>query len=286
MTLQTSLRRRTSRHIRPIFGTWGPRRGFFCRAEASFRVNAQQRAVFGAHNVMTPALYAALLLSPQATSIDRYVQANLRDASFTARVERSTPAELRKINRDFAASYRFTSMNVQMKEPFKLRLTTTVEDMDVTFVMNGARRVVRTDRGLGTNENLANSPGKRQTAFDFGLLTPGLFDDFFTARFIRMDRTTGNAVFDVTYVKPKFDDTSRHRIWVDTTRKIVTKREWYNQQDVLMAIFTYENHQQVNGVWLPTRLTVRNAEGKFAGSTVYSNLRVNTGLSDDLFRVR
>ena len=235
---------------------------------------------------MTPALYAALLLTPQANSIDRHVQANLRDASFTARVERSAPAELRKINRDFAASYRFTSMNVQMKEPFKLRLTTTVEDMDVTFVMNGARRVVRTDRGLGTNENLANSPGKRQTAFDFGLLTPGLFDDFFTARFVRMDRTTGNAVFDVTYVKPKFDDTSRHRIWVDTTRKVVTKREWYNQQDVLMAIFTYENHQQVGGVWMPTRLTVRNAEGKFAGSTVYSNLRVNTGLADDLFRVR
>lgn len=231
---------------------------------------------------LTATVVAAVL--GQSYSISDVVQTRLTDASFTAQVDRAVIAELRKINNDFASAYRVKSTDVKLKEPFKMRLESNVEGNRILFVLNGANRVFRVSpAGISQRENLSKSPGKRQTLFDYGLLTPSLFQNFFTAKFVRMDRATNMAVFDVTYV-PSLDDTTRHRIWVDPTRKYVTRREWYSQVDGrLMATFEYAEPKQYSGIWIPTKLTVNNAERKFAGSMSYSNVQVNTGLADSLF---
>ncbi len=218
-------------------------------------------------------------------SIKDVWQAGLRDASFTAQVSTGNQRELAKINKDFANSYRFKSSTVKMKEPFKLRLESKVEDQNILFIVNGTTRLVRVPQAnVNIHENLAKSPGKRQTALDFGMITPGLFNELFTSKFVRNDRATGDVVFDLTYI-PKLDDTTRHRVWVDPQKKFVTKREWYSQIDGrLLATFTYENPKQSGGVWFPTRVTVRNADNKVAGVTDYTNLVVNGGLDDSLFK--
>lgn len=237
-------------------------------------------------SVMVSGVVALVLGQSSTVRIQDLVQPALRDASWRARVERSAQRELQKINRDFANSYRFSFTDVQMKEPFMLRLESTVDDQSILYILNGPIRMFRIPRaGINRRENLARAPGKRQTPLDFGLLTPSLFDNFFTARFVRNDRATGNVVFDVTYV-PSLGDTTRHRIWVDRTRRIVTKREWYSQNGgFLVATFYYEEPRSFSGIWIPTRLRVHNADDKFAGSTRYENIRVNTGLSDSIFRV-
>lgn len=219
--------------------------------------------------------------------IEDFLQSNLVDASFRAVVTRSVQSELAKINEDFARTYRFRSTQVRMMEPFMVRLDTRVDDMDILFVMNGPRKMIRIPgANIAHREDLSRAPGKRQTAFDFGLLTPSLFRDLYDAEFVRMDRRTGQPIFDVTY-KPSLRDGTRSRIWVDPERKVIARREWYSQRGGhLQATFEYRDVRNFNGVWFPGSITVTNAEGRFAGETRYQDIRVNTGLAANLFEIR
>lgn len=236
---------------------------------------------------MTTLIATFALLAPIGAdpTVDDIASVAFRDASFVARVKVGNQTELNKINKDFGQSYRFKWTKVQVKEPFKLRLESTVDDTDITFVLNGATRLLRVPKArISNRENLAKSPGKRQTLLDFGLITPSLFTDLFNAKFVRVDRRTNDLVFDLTY-KPALDDTSRHRVWVDPEKRYVTRREWYAQNERQLATFYYEEPKQQNGVWFPTKLTVRNAEDKVAGVTSYEELKLNSGIADTVFAV-
>ena len=234
-------------------------------------------------------LVIASVLSPAADpSITSYVQSSFKDVSFSAKVQSSKQSELAKINQDFAKSYRFSTSNVWIKEPMKLRMESKVDDTDIYFIVNGGKKLVRIPRAnLNQKDDVSKAPGKRQTPLDFGLLTPSLFNGFLQGKYIRTESRgdySGNLVFDLVYI-PSLDDSSRYRVWVDPAKKFTTKREWYSQAGYLMATFTYEGVKEFGGVWIPTHLTVRNADGKVGGSTVYSNVKVNQGLSDSLFKI-
>lgn len=232
------------------------------------------------------ALFAALSLAMpvQTMGWDDIVQPAFKDAKFTAIVLKSDRRELNKINSDFAQSYQFDSTRAMAKEPFMIRLEGEVDDTKLLYIMNGTRKFYKIGRAPGIPIDVKNAPGKRQTIFDFGILTPSLFQELFTATFVRNDRETGDLIFDMTYQKPRYDDTSRHRIWVDKARKFVKKRVWFNQEGKQLATFTYENPKQEDGVWFATKCTVRNNDNKVAGITEYKNIQLNTGLSSDLFK--
>ncbi|MBL8064436.1 MAG: outer membrane lipoprotein-sorting protein [Chthonomonadaceae bacterium] len=229
---------------------------------------------------------ATIVIAEQ--SISSYYQSNLRDLSFTAKVLSSKAGELGKINQDFAKSYRFKASNVWLKEPMKLRMESRVEDTDIYFIVNGGIKLLRIPRAkINQRDDVSKAPGKRQTPLDFGLLTPSLFNGFLLSKFIRTESSgdlRGCPVFDLTY-QPKLDDSSRYRVWVDPVKKFTRQREWYSQAGFLMATFVYDQPKEVNGVWIPGRATVKNADGKFAGATEYANVKVNTGLAESLFKV-
>ena len=42
----------------------------------------------------------------------------------------------------------------------------------------------------------------------------------------------------------------------------------------------------ITGVWMPTKMQVKNVDGKIAGETFYSGLKVNQNLSDTLFSTK
>lgn len=231
------------------------------------------------------AAIALATLTQSGQSIQSYALDGLRDVSFTQRIVTGNQRELRKINQDFANSYRFTSAKVWMKEPFMLRMEASVDDTQIFFLVNGTHKLIRIPRSrINIKDDVSMSPGKRQTAFDFGLMPASLFRDLFQGSFVRMDRATGDAVFDVTYV-PRLKDKTRHRIWVDPQRQAVTKREWYGQDGGLMATFVLEDFQKLDGLWLPTKVTVRNADNAVAGVTRYENLKVNQGIASSLFDI-
>jgi hypothetical protein len=214
------------------------------------------------------------------------VQANFRDISFVGRAVSANRNELRKISTDFEASYRFLGSEVQaeLKEPFMLRMDSKVEDTDVQYIENGSRRVFRIPRSrLSKIEDVAGAPGKRQTPLDFGLLTTSMFDSLFEATFVRTDRETGDLIFDLTYKRPEYHDTSRHRVWVDPVKRYVTKRVWFAQDGHEMATFLYQAPRLQNGVWFPSKAIVKNVDDAVAGVTEYTKVIVNSGMSDRAF---
>ncbi|MCC7101828.1 MAG: outer membrane lipoprotein-sorting protein [Fimbriimonadaceae bacterium] len=231
----------------------------------------------------------SLVVSPQSQDIKNYVQSSFEDASFTVVTGQYSMSELSKISKDFSQSYRFKQSQVWLKEPFKLRMMSEVDDTQVLFVVNGGKRMYKFPRsGVMKTDDISKAPGKRQTALDFGILTPALVNSYFSADFVRIDRATGDAVFDLTYV-PNLKDSSRHRVWIDPSTKVVTKREWYAQKrndGRLMATFIYSSPKKFGNITLATALTVNNSDNKRAGSLTYNNIKVNTGLSDSLFALK
>lgn len=232
----------------------------------------------------TLALYVAVA-GLQSQDIDSYVQKNFDDASFTARVKYANQKELAKINDDFGKSYRVPYTDFKVKEPFMMRLETKVDDTQILYIINGPKLLIRVPRiKVNSRQDLSKAPGRRQTLLDFGLLTPSLFKSFFVAKFVRMDRATNDAVFDITY-PAVLDDTSRSRVWIDPAKKFVTKREWFSQRGKQLATFFYNEPVQVDGIWMPTKVQVKNVDGVLAGETYYTGLKVNQGLSESLFSV-
>ena len=230
------------------------------------------------------ALVALAVTAQGGQNIDSYVQKNFEDASFTARVKFANQKELAKINKDFGQSYRFSNVDFKVKEPFKVRADASVEDTKVLYITNGTKQLIRIPRiKVNSHQDLSKSPGRRQTLLEFGVLTPSLFDNYFVAKFVRMDRATGDAVFDLTYVA-SLDDTTRHRIWIDPQKKYITKREWYSQRGgKQLATFFYTDPVNQGGVWMPSHQSVKNMDSALAGETYYTDLKINSGLADSLF---
>ncbi len=227
------------------------------------------------------AVAAASLVAGQVSNIDRYLQADLRDMTFSVKILKSSQAELKKINHDFGMSYKYTSAEFYFKEPLKMRIEGHVEETNVVYIINGPTMIARVS-GFSAHEDLSKRPGQRQTLLDVGIATPGQMEGLFDAKFVRMDRETGEPVFDLTY-KPGMDDSSRYRVWIDPVKKYVTKREWFNQYGRQLATFNYSDPKEVGGCWVPTRLEVKNVEGIVAGVTSYVGIKVNTGLPDSMF---
>jgi outer membrane lipoprotein-sorting protein len=99
-----------------------------------------------------------------------------------------------------------------------------------------------------------------------------------------LDRATGDAVFDITF-EAGLKDKTRHRVWIDPQKKYITKREWYHRKGNQQATFFYTDAQNVGGIWMPTKMQVKNVDGALAGEIYYTGLKVNQNLPDNLFDV-
>jgi len=227
----------------------------------------------------------SLIVAQSPVRIESVIPNNFRSAEFTAVKTSGNQKELAKINEDFGMSYRFSRTKVTIKEPFMLRLEGKVEDTSAVFVTNGTRKMFKAPRSkLSIKDNTANSPGKRQTVLDFGLVVPSLFTELFDAKFVRTDRS-GLAVFDLLY-KAKYDYKQRHRVFMDTEKKVPVKREWYAQDGRLMATFFYSGFVQDGGLYFPTTYEVKNADNVVAGGIKYQGLKLNGSVSDSLFEIK
>jgi outer membrane lipoprotein-sorting protein len=229
--------------------------------------------------------WVAMSLVGRSYTWQDIVQPNFKDCTFEAKVISANEKELKKISRDFAASFKFTFIRAQVKEPFMVRLESKVEGTDIQYIENGGRRMERIPKvNFRRIEDVSHAPGKRQTVLDFGVLTPSLFDSLYDANFVRVDRETNDLVFDLTYKHPEFTDTSRQRVWVDPQKRYITKRVWFAQDGHEMATFIYQDPKEQSSVWFPSEATVKDVDGEVAGVTRYSKMNINVGLSTQPFQ--
>ncbi|MEM2786457.1 MAG: outer membrane lipoprotein-sorting protein [Candidatus Nitrosotenuis sp.] len=207
----------------------------------------------------------------------------LKDVSFQMVTISANRSELRKVSHEFALAYEASNMNVVYKDPMQIRLTWKMSGQSVIYIISNNKQVYQVPKInlLKINENISESPGKIQSLFDFGVLTNGIISQYLDGEYVQTEKESV-FVFDAKY-KQK-GDSSRFRLWIDMEKRLIIKREWYNQFDKLIATFLYEEPARFDDIWFPTKLTIINADKKIAAISSYKDIRINQGIIDEIFK--
>ena len=234
--------------------------------------------------LFVPALLGMALFAgarPQPPQLAQVVASDLKDFQATVKVVKADRSELNKINRDFGMAYSLRDLTMRYKEPNKLRMEGSVG----WLIFNGSTRYFRVPQlKLTKRDDLGDSPGKRYSLFDIGLLSPSALSSI-ESKYLRAESCDGipSQVFEASY---RGDDTSRFTVWIDPEKRVILKRAWYDGAGKLKAVFRYQEHRELRpGLYAPTRLEVRNGEDAVAGVTSYTDLKYNEGLDDSLFAI-
>lgn len=218
-------------------------------------------------------------------SIQDYVCRRLDDLTATGVVSEANQRELGKVSKDFGFLYRFKSVLMRYKEPNKVRIEGSVEGTKGVYILNGSIQIVSVPKlRLNTRRDFGNSPGKRKSLVDMGLISE-YYLTYANLKFVREGSVEGTpvAVFEITY-KNRDEDTSHHLVYIDPKTRVIRKRDSYRQDGTLQAIYYYRDVKEVaKGIWFPTKIEVQNTDRKVAGTTIYRDIKVNTGLPDSLF---
>ncbi len=251
------------------------------------REKRTRRAFLGAIALGGFFMLAGRTNADPSTNIKDYVCQKLDDFTATMVVRKHDDNALRKISKDFGMIYKIKgNIKVQYKEESMMRIEGNLGASHAVLIVSGTKQIVRIPSvGINKSDDLGESPGKRKTLLDVGLLSDGYLG--YTQAVYKGTRPvegTPCAVFEIRY-KNKDLDTSHRIVWIDPKTKVILKREEYSQEGKLNAIFYYKDPKEIaTGIWFPSLIEVVNNQGQAAGSTAYSNVKVNTGLSDSAFK--
>lgn len=210
----------------------------------------------------------------------------VKDIQATLKVTQCDPVALEQISKDFARPYALRSLLLLYKRPDKLRLDGRSAVLgEAVLILNGAERFYAVPRlHVQSSENLKDSPGKRQSLLEFGGIIDPEILTFMQAQPDGIQDVDGTAaeVYDLTYRGA--GPSSHFRIWVDPETHVTLKRAWFDASGKLKATFYYKDARQIApGFWFPSLVQVFTAAGKPAATTELSAVKVDSGLSDDLF---
>jgi outer membrane lipoprotein-sorting protein len=221
-----------------------------------------------------------------SSNIRDYVAAKLDDVTANMRVIFYDDQAGRKMGEGFEMIHKIKgNITMRYKEENKLRMDSRAPK--VIFIVNGTTQYASLPSfNINTKIALGDTPGKRKTLMDVGLIGAGYLA--YTQAEFRGTRPVDGvqcALFKISY-KDKNLDTSHRMVWIDPKTKVTVKREEYSQEGKLNGTFFYKNAQEVApGIWFPSIIEVHNNDGKKAGVTQYSNIKVNQGLDDSLFKL-
>jgi len=120
---------------------------------------------------------------------------------------------------------------------------------------------------------------------DSGIVTPGFLEDAVASHFVGRQSLDGRMV-PVFEFWPTDERHGRHHVvWMDPDKRVILRHDVHNRSGSLKMRFMLLQPIQAAGVWVPTRVEVYNAEGRLAAVTKYKQVKINTGLSEGLFRI-
>jgi hypothetical protein len=214
-----------------------------------------------------------------------FAQPALRDFTATAVITRKNADELRKIGKSFSEGYRFHESHVQYLEPFKLRVDAKAGLLSVRYIINGTRKLTQVP-GLHLKfaKDITGHPGEKQGMLDAGILTPAFLADAVASRFVGRQPLDGRTlpVFEFWYTA---DVRSRHHtLWIDPEKRVVLRHDVDDRHGHPWVRYLLKEPIQVAGVWVPSQIEVYTADGHLAAVTRYTQVKVNTGLTESLFR--
>jgi len=217
--------------------------------------------------------------SPRQPELGDFAVKGIRDLEATVTVAKADLAQLEKINKDFGILYRLRDVTIRYKEPDKFRVDSRLG----VFIVNGSMRFLKVPQlGLKKRDDMGAELGKRHSLLDVGLITPTRLDQM-RARYVRSETVRGLVmpVFEVSFSQ---SETAKYLLWLDPAKKLVARRRWLDNGGDVRATFDYlEPVEAAPGIWIPTRIEVRNDSAALAGATVYRDLKVNRDPEDSLF---
>ncbi len=212
----------------------------------------------------------------------------LADITASIHITESDSKEMAKIGSDFATTYSFHSMSLLYKQPDKLRIDGKSPTRGTLLtILNGANLFIDVPRfKIHVTENLEKYPTRRQSLLEFGGVVSPSTLKFMNGTYVRPEVVDGHstAVFDMHYTGA--ENGSHYRVWLDSATHTTVKREWFNSENQLRATFLYDEPKEVStGMWLPTRVQIKNADGVVGAVLTMDDIRVNQGLVDGLFTI-
>jgi hypothetical protein len=213
-----------------------------------------------------------------------YAQPTLRDFTAQAVIVQKNEAELGKIGKNFAQGYRFRESLIRYKEPLNLRIDAKAGLLSVRYTISGHRKRTQVP-GLHINvaKDITGHPGEEQGMLDSGILTPAFLANAVASRFVGQRLLDGRSVpvFEFWYTADV--RSRRHLLWIDPEKRFILRHDVDDRHGHPWVRYQLSQPLQVAGLWVPTRLEVYNDAGHLAAVTLYSQVKVNTGLSDSLF---
>jgi outer membrane lipoprotein-sorting protein len=213
----------------------------------------------------------------------------LKDLETTVKVTKIDSKELKKIGGDFATNYavfrNLRTLSLLYKSPNKILLEGKSSLLgEAVLIINGPQRFFAAPKiGQRKHENLEKEPVRRQSLLEYGGLLSADTLGFMRAKFVHEEtlNSTPTLIYDLTYQN---GSASYYRLWIDPKTRLIRKRAWYDGENRLRATFCYEDVKEVaEGVYLPGRCDILNADGTTAGSMTYTGAKINQGVSDTLF---
>lgn len=240
--------------------------------------------------LLIPVLAAVAAVSApaiaQQKSLDDFTQPALKDVAASIKVLSHNNAELEKIGKGYQDAYKLTDQEIWCKEPNKVRFQGKNGLMRIKYVTDGYRRLMDVSPlHVHKSEDVAKEPNKAETIADLGVMTPEWVDRV-EHRWVRSEKRDNKTlqVFEYWY---KADQKAVHTIWVDPATKTIVERISHHRNKNKPGFkkrLVYSDLRQVNGVWLPSLVTIFNGENRQAAQMRYDNVRVNSGLADNLFK--
>jgi hypothetical protein len=215
-----------------------------------------------------------------------FAQPDLRDFSAYGVIVQKNDAALNKIGRNFAQGYRVRESLIWYKEPSKLRVDAKAGFLSIRYVINGNRKATQVPAlHISKVKDITGHPGEAQGMLDSGIITPSFLANAVASRFAGRQELDGRLVpvFEFWYTA---DKVSRHHLlWIDPEKRIILRHDVDDRHGHPWVRYLLKQPSQVAGVWVPTRLEVYNEDGHLAAVTRYTNVKVNSGLSESLFHV-
>lgn len=233
-------------------------------------------------------LAAALLSLPAAAAnLQEQVKQEtrkFRDMTATMLPEKINQQVLIKMGKSFSRSYEFKRATITFKDPDKFKIEGAIGLIRVQYIMNGEIRTVRIPSvHYSRKDDLSDESGKTQTCLDMGIVTDGLWASY-NVRQIDTENTDSGPVI-VLELARIGDPRRNQKIWVDGKNFCLLKREKYRNEGDMKVRYVYKDHKMLDGVvWAPMKTELYDRNGKLAAVSVMRNVKVNTGVSDSIFR--
>ncbi len=206
-----------------------------------------------------------------------------KDMSATVIVREKNKDVLTSVDEGYARLYDFQSAQIQLKAPDKIRIESKLGMVKVEYIISDGKKIFRAPKiKMNKVDDYSNTPAKLQKPLDFGLVTPQLWEG---RRVEIIDDAEAKANNEIKLKLMWLTGDMINYAWIDAEHYWLKRFEKRDAKDNLISRVEYSNPKNLgNVIWLPTKVELYAPDGEKAGATEFTDIKINSGLADTVFK--